>query len=97
MLNWTSLVSSRDQKFLVKGTELACAIVPNHHSRFALYEVRRYVTGDNGKWWSDVGYRIRDAATVSDADLKNGKRPRVVFEAEGMDEALAAVERLALA
>jgi len=76
MLEWKTLVPSKDRRFFVKGTELSCAIIPCCRSRFCIYEVR--CLDENGQ--PDVFYRIRDAEGVSDADLKSGVRPPVVME-----------------
>lgn len=70
-------------KFLVKGTELSQALCgPN--KRYALIEVRCYDKDNH----ADRFYRIRDAATVSDEDVKSGKRPKIVFETEHYNAAL---------
>ena len=80
-LNWRSLCPSHSPKFLVKGTELSFAIC-GPLSRFAVYEVRSYDAERN----ADRQYVIRDAETVSDADLKAGKRPAIVARFDGLDE-----------
>ena len=84
MLHWHPLVTSYDQKFLVKGTELSMAIVPGHRSRFAIIEVRCLDADGH----SDRLYRIRDAETVTDDEVRMRVRPHIVFEG-GFDEALA--------
>lgn len=83
MLNWQTITGSLDPRYMVKGTELAQAILPGNHCRFALVEVRCYDADRN----SDVTYRVRDAETVTDAEVKSGTRPRVVFEGS-YDDAL---------
>lgn len=73
MLNWRGLDCPAN-RYLVKGSELAVAIV-GPQSRFAVYEVRtREADGFSG-----VRFDVRDANGVSDADVKAGKRPPVVF------------------
>lgn len=84
MLTWRTIVSSRDPKYTVKGTELACAAVPNTMHRFAVYEVRT-LEADGGL---GVKYRIRDAQTVTDSEVRAGVRPRIVFENLLEDECL---------
>jgi len=77
-LEWSPLTTSRDPGFMVKGTELAQAIVPGTRSRFAIVEVRAL----GADRMPDVTYRVRDAETVSDADVRAGKRPAVVFHGD---------------
>ena len=74
MLNWRTVTHSQSSKFLVKGTELSNAIVPGTSSRFQLCEIRSYDADKN----ADRRYAVRDAATVSDEDVRNGVRPRIV-------------------
>jgi hypothetical protein len=72
-LNWHSLPYD-PAKFLVKGTEIAQAIVPGTLSRFAIVETRSI--GEDRM--PALVYRLRDATTVSDADVRAGVRPHVV-------------------
>jgi len=72
-LAWRSLPYD-PAKFLVKGTEIAQAIVPGTLSRFAIVETRAL---DETRVPTLV-YRLRDAQTVSDAEIKAGHRPRIV-------------------
>lgn len=89
---WSSIIDSRSPKFLVKGHELAQAlVVPGY--RFAIIEVRSQEIDENGVRYPGTRYRVRDAHTVSDADVKAGKRPGVVFDCQGFDEALAWCEQ----
>lgn len=67
----------------VKGHETAYAYVPGSHCRFAIYEVWAW----NGEYLY-TRYRVRDAATVSDAQLREGKRSAVVWEGDDWAEAL---------
>lgn len=84
VLHWTTILSSSDPKFLVKGHELSQALYgPN--SRFAIIEVRTY---DKDRF-GGVRYRVRDAVTVSDADVRKGKRPAIVHECPTLDQAVA--------
>ena len=84
MLNWRSVTNSNDCKFMVKGTELAVAIVPGTFSRFQVCEVRSYDKDNH----ADGRYLVRDAHTVSDAEVKAGVRPRIVANVATLDEAL---------
>jgi hypothetical protein len=68
---------------MVKGQELSVAIVPDCLSRFAISEVRVY----NPDGFPDRAYAVRDASSVSDAEVRAGKRSRVV--ARFPDEAAA--------
>jgi hypothetical protein len=58
----------------IKGTEFAQAIVPGTLSRFAICETRALAADGS----PDMLYRLRDAQTVSDADVARGIRPHVV-------------------
>lgn len=40
---------------------------------------------DGGYVQTDCRYRVRDASTVSDADVKAGIRPAITFEADTLD------------
>ncbi len=82
-LDWHSLPYPAGAD-LCKGTELAQAIVPGTHSRFAVVETRtREADGFPG-----VCYRVRDAATVSDADVRDGKRPAIVARFDNANDAV---------
>jgi hypothetical protein len=76
LLNWRTVTHSQSDRFLVSGSELSVALVPGTLSRFQLCEIRTYDRGEafpHGR-----RYAIRDAATVSDADVREGKRPAIV-------------------
>lgn len=83
MLSWRTITPSNNPKFTVKGTELAQAIVPGTNSRFAIVEVR---TIDADRFLS-VTYYVRDAKTVSDAEVRDGIKPKIVFRGD-LDECL---------
>jgi hypothetical protein len=87
MLNWRSLTSDRDSRhtFMVTGTELSVAPVPGYQSRFCLYEVRSYDAAGE----ADRVFRVRDAATVTLAQVREGVRPAVVGTFDSEDAALA--------
>lgn len=85
-LDWRSTAESSGPRALIKGTELARAIVPGTHSRFQICAVRA---------WDEVSstmtgevYQIRDAATVSDAQVRDGIRSKVVAIFGDQDEAI---------
>lgn len=83
-LNWHSLPYDAS-KVLVKGTELAQAIIPGTRSRFAVVETRSMeADGTPG-----LLYRLRDAETVSDADVAKGIRPHIVGVFPTAEEAVA--------
>lgn len=80
---WKSITPSNSPKFMVKGTELNYMLA-GVNSRFAIVEVRSY---DKNRM-PDRVYVIRDAHTVSDEDIKNGVRPKVVAVFEFENDAL---------
>lgn len=79
-LNWRTVTDSRSSAFFVKHTRLAVALC--YQSRFAIYETRGPANADGSY---DDYYQVADAATVSDADIKAGKSPKVVFRSVGLD------------
>jgi hypothetical protein len=86
--DWRSLMDSRDPKFLVKGSELSQTIVPHTQSRFAIVETRCIESdGQLG-----VMYRVRDADTVTDAQIKEGKRPAIVHHTNTFEGAMEWVQ-----
>ncbi len=87
MLSWRTITSSRNPKFSVKGTELSVALA-GKNSRFAIYEIRR-LDADS---LPDVFYRVRDADTVSDQDVREGTRPKIVFETHDIDRAVSFIQ-----
>lgn len=84
MLHWRTITPAHDDRFLVKGAELSCAIVPHTGHRFALCELRTYTADDY-----DREYAVRDAHAVSDADIHEGRRPPIVARFADIDAALA--------
>jgi hypothetical protein len=83
-LRWEYVTDYRDPKWSVKGTRLSQAIY-GWRSRFAIVEIR---TMDFG-----VRYGIADAETVSDADVKAGKRPEIVKNFDTVEECVEAIDR----
>ena len=89
-LNWQPLTPSNSPKFMVKGTELNQAVCRLHNSRYAIVEVRTYDVNRQ----ADRGYSIRDAATISDEDIKNGKRPKQIAFFHYEDDAIDFIKSL---
>jgi len=90
-VNWRTLIRSSDPRFLVKGAELEVALV-GPASRFALYCVRTLVPalpGSRDRFDLDLGFVVRDAETVTDAQVRDGVRPAIVGRFSTLDEALA--------
>jgi hypothetical protein len=73
-----------DRTRIIKGTELAVALL-GPHNRFALYEVR--CLDVDGK--PDVTFYVRDAGSVSDDELAAGKRPSIVFRSDDVEQCIA--------
>lgn len=91
MLDWHSVTSSSDTRFFVKGTVLSRAVVPDTLHRFVVVEIRcQDADGHPGRL-----YGLEDAYTVSDADVRDGKRPKIVARFRDLDAALAEARRLA--
>lgn len=89
-MNWHPVTLSNSPKYMVKGTELNRAIVPGYQSRYALVEIRTYDEDGN----ADRGYSVRDAATVTDEDVRNGKKPKQIAFFNFEDDALNYVNNL---
>ena len=85
ILNWRNLPYAKAD-FFTKGTEFAQAIVPDTFSRFAICEARG---GRDNEGNPTLVYRLRDAHTVNDADIRAGKRPAIVGVFAEPDEAAA--------
>jgi hypothetical protein len=84
MLNWKTVTGAANPKFLVKGTELSVTLC-GEHSRFQICEIRCLDADGN----PDRRYAIRDAETVSDADVRAKIRPKIVAWLARVDEAIA--------
>lgn len=84
-MNWRNVTPSNSTRFFVKGTELNNAIVPGTLSRFQICEIRCY----DHERQADRRYAVRDAETVSDAQIHKGKRPEIV---KWFDDENSAVE-----
>lgn len=83
-MNWETLMNSRHPNFLIKGSELA-QLICGPQMRFAIVETRAMeADGSPG-----VVYRVRDAATVTDAQVRGGKRPAIVATFKTFEDAQA--------
>jgi len=89
--NWRTVTPSREPSFMVRGTELSVAIVPGFNSRFQLCEIRTVSRGDDGMEY-DREYVVRDADTVTDADVREKIRPKIIGKFPTLDAALEAIE-----
>jgi hypothetical protein len=85
MLRWRTVTHSNDARFLVKGTELNVAIVPGTCSRFQICEVRSRDADGN----PDRIYHVRDAHTVTDAQVLERVRPSIVQSFGDFDNAVS--------
>lgn len=88
MMHWRTTTPRNSHQFLTKGTELASAVVPNTAHRFMLCEVRT-IQRVGGEVEFDREYCVRDAASVSDAEVRSGVRPRIVARFDDPDVAVA--------
>jgi hypothetical protein len=84
LLNWRTVTPSNEPRHMVRGTELESAIPDGFRSRFAVYSIRT-VERDLSFTFEHVNqydrrYVVRDAETVSDADVKDGKRPAIIAQ-----------------
>lgn len=82
---WRNVTPSNDSRFMVQGTELNNMIVPGLHARYQLCEIRSY----DAKRMPDRRYAVRDAATVTDEQVREGKRSQIVAWFDYEDQALA--------
>jgi hypothetical protein len=85
---WRTLIGHRNPRFMVKGHELAVTLY-GPANRFAVYEVRT-LTSDG----PSCAYRVRDAETVSDAEVRAGIGSRVIGDGLLWQEVEALVARL---
>lgn len=84
---WRTITGHRSPKFFVKWTELAIQLV-GPHFRFSISEVRM----PNAAGEASNIYQVRDAHTVTDAELRAGGRAKVIATVDTYDEAIAACE-----
>lgn len=81
-MTWHTTIPSNHPKFMVKGTELA-TLVCGQYSRFQICEHRCYdIAG-----FADRNYAVRDAQTVTDAEVKQGIRPKIIARFNTLEEA----------
>jgi hypothetical protein len=91
MLDWRTLSKSNDPKHLVRGTEIESCIPPGFLSRFRIVSVR--TVNRSGKFVEyDCKYRVYDAGTVTDAEVKEGIAPKSIGEFATLDDALKFIE-----
>ena len=83
-LNWQYVTDPNSPQWRVKGTRLAQAVY-GFQSRFAIVELRTYDF--------EIEFGIADATTVSDADTKAGKLPKIVKRYPTLDDAIDAIDR----
>ena len=86
--SWRTLIGSANPKFMVKGHELAVTLYGDN-ARFSVSEVR-VIEADG---YCGTRYRVRDAHTVTDAEVRAGKSSQVVADGLTWDEVEAFVER----
>lgn len=106
MLDWRTICPSNDPRHLVKGTELEYCFPDGFLHRFKIVSVRilaleAWTDADRAlaatgaivprRYYHDCKYRVYDAATISDAEIKAGVAPRSV-DFTTLDAALAAIE-----
>jgi hypothetical protein len=85
-MQWKPVTPSNDPRFLVRGTELNNMLVPGLHARYQLCEIRSF---DSTTGFHDRRYAVRDAATVTDEDVRAGKRSAIVAWFDYEDAALS--------
>jgi hypothetical protein len=88
VIAWRSITPSTHSAFMVKGTELSFGIVPDTCHRFGISEVRAFVM-EGGELVPDRLYHVRDAQSVTDEEVRNRVRPRIVATFSSDLEALA--------
>lgn len=85
MLQWRTLTPSTSRAADIKGAELAAAIIPGALSRFQLIAIRAY----DAERMPDQVYMVRDADTVTDAQVREGVRPAIVWRGKSEEEGIA--------
>jgi hypothetical protein len=84
VLNWRNITPVGNPKFWVRGTELNNALC-GPQSRYQICEIRVYDKDRN----ADRAYTVRDAATVTDEEVKQGIRPKIVANFDDDLQAIA--------
>lgn len=84
-MNWRSVTPSNHPKFFVNGTELSTMLLPGLRSRYQICEIR--CRGADGH--PDRRYAVRDASTVTDAEVREGVRSKIVKWFDYEDEVWA--------
>lgn len=80
-MNWRTVTPSNSPKFLVKGTELNVTLY-GQQSRYQICEIRSY----DADGFADRNYLLRDAHTVTDAQVRDGVRPAIVGRFDTLEE-----------
>lgn len=90
MLQWRPILTSADPKFMVKGHVLASALY-GPQNRFLIEEVRAMVDDAScfEGYYMGVCYRVRDAATVTDAQVRAGQHSKIIGQMETAQAAMA--------
>lgn len=83
-LDWFVPMNYDSSRRNVKGTRLMGAFYPARSCRFCIYEVRTMLADAS----LSTTYHVTDAETVSDADVRLGRRPSVVFRSDDIDDCL---------
>lgn len=89
MIAWHTLLY-KPQNCLVVGTYLAAGFV-DPTKRFAVYE-RRSRSWDGIRYYPSVTYVVKDADTVTNAQVTAGKLPTTVFSSDDLDACVGYVE-----
>lgn len=98
MLNWRPVTPSNNPKHWVKGSEIDSCVPDGFLSRFRIASIRCYVwqadasNPRGGTYVADAFYRVYDAETISDAQVREGVKPASVGNFDTLDAALASIE-----
>jgi len=89
--SWRTVTPSNDPRHWIKGTIIDRSIPHGFHSRWAIYAVRTISFETDGAGTRstlyDVRYRVHDATTVTDAEVRQGVEARAVGSFATLDEA----------
>ncbi len=85
-LEWAYKLDPLGSEWMIKGRVLAVAFWPNCHNRFLIEEVRTRVGSQTfGEHFPGITYHVRDATTVTDADVRAGKQSAIVFRSDSLE------------
>lgn len=90
-LEWRVLCATNSPNFWTKGTELASALV-GPRSQYQVIETRTIQRQKDGSLEYDREYVVRDAAGITLAEVRAGKRPPIVGRFATLDEFLSALK-----